>query len=343
MKSIRLKDGKVIAEKGIPYIIAEVNSSHNGNPEVAKQMIDMAVDAGCDCVKFQSWSVESLYSKTYYDANPISKRFVKKFALSADVLKEMADYCADKGIAFSSTPYSISEVDFLVDVCKAPFIKISSMEVNNPEFLKYIACKGIPVIISTGMSDYEEVREAIEVIKSAGNQDIIILHCVSLYPTPIENVNLNNMITLSDMFPDCLIGFSDHTIGDECAVAATVMGATVLEKHITLDSQKIGMDNQMAMEPNEFIEYVRKCKNIKGAQGSKERVLLAEEIKQRETMRRSIVLTRNMKAGEIISKADIDVKRPGTGISPKDIDKVIGRRLNRDIESDSIVFENDLQ
>ncbi len=342
MSSVTLAGGKVVSEFGSPYVIAEVNSSHNGNLDVAKAMIDAAVAAGCDCVKFQSWSADTLYSKSYYKANPIAKRFVDKLSLSSEELGQMAKYCSERGIAFSSTPYSRKEVDFLAYECNVPFIKIASMEANNPEFIRYIAEKKIPIVISTGMADFSEVKEAVKIIESTGNKDIVILHCVSLYPTPIGKVNLNNILSLRRLFPNYPIGFSDHTIGDAAAVAAVVLGAAVIEKHITLDAKKIGMDNQMAMEPEQLQILVDKCKSITNALGVEERVLHPEEIKQRENMRRSIVVTRDMKAGERLSREDLDVKRPGTGIVPKRIDEIVGQVLRNDIESDMILTESDL-
>lgn len=343
MSEIKFADGVLVKEFGEPYIIAEVNSSHNGSTEIAKCMIDVAVEAGCDCVKFQSWSTQSLYSKSHYLQNPIAKRFVDKLSLTPDELKEMADYCKQKGIAFSSTPYSRDEVDFLVDECNVPFIKISSMEVNNPEYIKYIAGKQIPIVISTGMADYDEVKKAVEMIESVGNRQIVILHCVSIYPTPYDKVNLNNMLALREIFPKYPIGYSDHTLGDAVATGAAIMGAAVIEKHITLDAQKIGMDNQMAMEPEELKVFVDKCKRISSALGSKIRIVQREELKQRNNMRRSIVVTRDMKAGEIIKTEDVDVKRPGTGLAPEKIPQIIGRKLKNSIESDMLLLESDLE
>lgn len=342
MRQLVLKDGRTISDNEKPYIIAEVNSSHNGDVDVAKKMIDVASDAGCDCVKFQSWTTKSLYSQTYYNANPIAKRFVDKLSLTSEELKELAVYCHQKGIGFSSTPYSKEEVDFLVDYCDIPFIKIASMEANNPDFIEYIAKKNVPIIISTGMADYKEVKKAINIIEEAGNHKIAILHCVSLYPTPIEKGNLNNIIALQEMFPDYPIGFSDHTIGDAVAVASVILGASVLEKHITLDAKKIGMDNQMAMEPTQLKEFVRKCKSIRSSLGEKERILQPEELKQRENMRRSIVTIRKMKEGEIICEEDLTAKRPGIGISPERKKEIIGKKLKNDIEADSIILESDL-
>lgn len=343
MSCVEFKDGKMVSNYGTPYIIAEVNSSHNGNTEVAKQMIDAAVEAGCDCVKFQSWSAKTLYSKTYYKQNPIAKRFVDKLSLSSQELKEMALYCKEKGIAFSSTPYSKEEVDFLVDECEVPFVKISSMEINNPEYLEYIARKGIPLVVSTGMSDYDEVERAVRVIEATGNTQIVILHCVSVYPTPIKDANINNILKLREMFQKYPIGFSDHTMGDEVAIAATALGAACIEKHITLDAKKIGMDNQMAMEPEALKELVRKCKTVNEALGSKERFLLDAELKQREHMRRSIVVTRDMKVGEIVSRKDLDIKRPGNGIPPIEMQHIIGCKIKNDIESDTILMLSDLE
>lgn len=343
MSSIRLADGTLISEFEKPYIIAEVNSSHNGSKEAAKKMIDAAKAAGCDCVKFQSWSSKSLYSKSYYDSNPIAKRFVEKFSFSSAELKEMSDYCRNVGISFSSTPYSKEEVDFLVEQCDVPFVKIASMEVNNPAFIRYIAGKKVPIVLSTGMSEYAEIEQAVRMIEDSGNNDIVILHCVSLYPTPMEKANINNILGLRNIFPDYPIGFSDHTLGDSASLAATVMGAAVIEKHLTLDSKKIGMDNQMAMEPDDLKNMVDKCKMIKSALGTEKRILSSAEITQRDNMRRSIVVTRNLKAGDIIDEKDLDAKRPGTGVAPYRIPEFIGKRVKSEIQEDTLFDENDVE
>lgn len=343
MSQVILRDGKKVADYSRPYIIAEVNSSHNGNIEVAKKMIDVAVDAGCDCVKFQSWSSSTLYSRSYYKENPIAKRFVDKFSMTSETLMEMARYCRMKKIGFSSTPYSKDEVDFLVEECNVPFIKVSSMEVNNPEFLGYIAKKGLPTIISTGMADISEVKRAINIFESLGNRNVILLHCVSLYPTPIPNINVNNILGLRECFPDYPIGFSDHTVGDTSAIVSIALGAAAIEKHITLDASKIGMDNQMAMEPDALKQYVIRCHEANSALGTKERILLDEEKVQRKNMRRSIVTTRELKCGHVLSREDMDVKRPGIGISPDKIDELVGKRLKKDIGFDILIMNSDLE
>lgn len=338
-----LRDGTVICDYGRPYIVSEVNSSHNGSMELARQMIDASVEIGCDCVKFQSWSVSSLYSKSYYNENPIAKRFVKKFSMSPEQLKELADYCREKRISFSSTPYSEEEVDFLVEECDVPYVKIASMELNNPRFLRYIGSKQVPIILSTGMSTIEEVAEAIDVLHDAGVKQMVILHCVSIYPTILTSVNLNNIVGLRERFPMHPIGFSDHTEGDAAAVAAVALGAAVIEKHLTMDKSRIGMDNGMATEPPGFSALVSKCRDIQIAMGSKERVLIQEELDQRSNMRRSIISIRDISAGEKIRESDLGAKRPGTGIPPDRINEVVGKIAQKDIQADTLILPEDIQ
>lgn len=341
MAQIILQNGTTVADYGRPYIVAEVNSSHNGSVEVARQMIDAAVQAGCDCVKFQSWSVKSLYSRTYYQKNPIAERFVKKLSLSPEQLRDMAAYCCERGIGFSSTPYAREEVDFLADECCVPFIKISSMEINNLPYLRYIGSKGLPVILSTGMAEMPEIERAVHTLEETGNKRIILLHCVSIYPAAPETIALNNIVGLRERFPNYPIGFSDHTLGEAAAIAATALGAAVLEKHITLDSKKIGMDNQMAMEPEALRQMVTDCRTVQKALGSKTRAVLPQEYEQRKNMRRSVVTVRELHKGEVLQKTDLDVKRPGNGIPPDRLEEIIGSVLLRSVEADTVLEETD--
>ena len=342
MSECIFRDGTVISDYGRPYIVAEVNSSHRGDVEVARQMIDAAVDIGCDCVKFQSWSVESLYSSTYYDTNPIAKRFIKKFALSPEQLKDLSIYCHSKGISFSSTPYSEEEVDFLVEDCNVPYIKIASMELNNPKFLEYIGKKHVPIVLSTGMSTMKEIEEAVQVLHNSwGGVKIVILHCVSIYPTQMQYVNLNNILGLRERF-QCPIGFSDHTEGDSASIAAVALGAGLIEKHLTLDRSKVGIDNGMATEVPEFKAMVAKCRNIQIAMGGKERILTEEEIEQRKNMRRSIIALRNITAGEVIKEVDLSAKRPGTGFAPNRVNEIVGKKAVRDIMADTVILPEDI-
>lgn len=324
-----------------PYFVVEVNSSHNGDMDTAIKMVDAAVRIGGDCVKFQSWSADTLYSKTYYESNPVAKRFASKFSLSPGQLKELAGYCHGCGIDFSSTPYSEREVDFMIEECNAPFIKIASMEINNLPFLRYIGKSEMPVVLSTGMSSYDEVKRAVEVLINSGTSNMVILHCISIYPAEVETVNLNNILGLRDMYPQYPIGFSDHTYGDQAAVAAVALGSALIEKHMTLDRSKVGMDNGMATEPDELKTLIKKCRQIQQAMGRRDRVVSLPELGQRKNMRRSIVASRNLKKGAVIGNGDITAKRPGTGISPDKMDDIVGKTIQRDIEADTLIYDGD--
>lgn len=342
MATMKLRDATVLGDFNKPYIVAEVNTSHFGNMEIAKKMIVQAKEAGCDCVKFQSWSADSLYSQTYYAENPIAKRFVNKFAFSEAQLVEVAEYSKKCGIAFSSTPYSRQEVSFLLDKCDAPFIKVASMDLNNYPYLDFIARTGAPIVLSTGMGELEEIHRAVDTIEKAGNKKICILHCISIYPPEISTIRLKNILGLRKEFPDYPIGFSDHSIGVEMATAAVALGACLIEKHFTLDRSKIGMDNQVATEPEEMATLVRNCHNVQIALGGPERILLPAEIEQRKKMRRSIIAVKHLKAGTKLTANDLDAKRPGTGLPPEKISNLIGKTLLRDIEGDTLITEADI-
>ncbi len=343
MAKVILNNGKIIEDYSKPYFIAEVNSSHNGNIETAKQMILKAKEIGADCVKFQSWSAESLYSKTYYDANPISKRIVSKFAFSEEQFLEIIDFCNKIGIAFASTPYSIKEVDFLLEKGNVPFIKIASMDINNYTFLEYIAKKNTAIILSTGMSTYEEINNAMKVIKDAANKRVILLHCISVYPVDYEDINLNNILSLREQYPEYPIGFSDHSLGYEIPCAATAFGACVIEKHFTLDRSKIGMDNQMATEPDEFKKMIDCCGNVANALGSMKRKVSKKEEEMLLKMRRSVIAKHDLSSGKTLELSDFDYKRPGDGISPSDVSSIVGKKLNKDIKTDYMIRLEDIE
>jgi sialic acid synthase SpsE len=342
MRALQLLNSKEINDSSAPYVIAEFNTSHFGNKETAKEMIKSAKEIGVDCVKFQSWSVESLYSRNYYDQNPIAKRMVKKLAFNEEVLLEMAKYCVELGIGFASTPYSEAEVDFLVDKCKVPFLKIASMELNNYPYLKYIAQKGAPIILSTGMGDLKEIHKAVKTIEEAGNTNICILHCISIYPPELSTINLSNIKMLRKEFPNYLVGFSDHSLGTEMSAASIAMGAAVIEKHFTLDKKRIGLDNQMALEPDEFKLMIDQCNNVKRALGTEERIVLDAELEMRKKMRRSIVTKKDLFKGHILNVDDLYAKRPGDGMSPEKINEIVGKKINRDIRVDELIFEKDI-
>ena len=342
MAKISFKKSVFLEDYGKPYIVAEVNTSHFGDLNIAKKMVKKAKTIGCDCIKFQSWSSESLYSNSYYKENPIAKRFVKKFSFSKEELLEISNYCRSIGIDFCSTPYSREEVDVLIDELNSHYIKVASMDLNNYSYLSYIASKNVPIVLSTGMAEIKEITKAISTIEKQGNLKICILHCVSIYPPKISTIQLKNILGLRKEFPNYPIGFSDHSVGTEIATASIALGACMVEKHLTLDNSKIGMDNQMAIEPNEMEQLVRNCHNVYSAMGQHRRKVSYEELEQRKIMRRSVITVKDLKKGAVLKEKDLEVKRPGTGISPEKLDSLIGKTINRDIEADTIINENDI-
>ncbi len=337
MSKILLRHGQVVGDHLAPYIVAEMNTSHFGDLELARNMIGSAKQAGCDCVKFQSWSAETLYSGAYYKDNAIAKRFVKKLSLADEQLQALSRYCAELGIDFASTPYSRHEAAFLVEHCNVPFIKIASMELNNLPYLDFLGRLGVPLVLSTGMGTMEEIRAAVDTIERTGNDQLVILHCVSVYPAAPELIRLNNVLGLRSEFARYPIGYSDHTLGIEVPVAAVALGACLIEKHFTLDKGRIGMDNQMATEPDEMGQMVRACQHVHKAMGGAARLLDASEYAQRAKMRRSLVTARPLPAGHVICADDLDAKRPGTGIEPCHLPQVVGRKLAVNLDADEAI------
>jgi sialic acid synthase SpsE len=342
MSFITLLNGRSIGDYLNPYIVAELNTSHFGDIEIAKKMIDQAKVAGCDCVKFQSWSAETLYSESYYKANKIAKRMITKFSLNNSQLKELSNYCFDQGIDFASTPYSIEEAKFLIEECNVPFIKIASMELNNLPYLIELGYLGVPLVLSTGMGTYKEIANAVKAIQGTKNEQLIILHCTSVYPANPEIIQLNNIISLRREFSNYPIGYSDHSVGIEIPVASIALGACLIEKHFTLDSSRIGMDNQMATEPEEMAAMVTACHKVHQSMGRFERILCVDELDQIPKMRRSIVSKIDLNPGDVISIENVELKRPGTGIPPTEFYEIIGRKVNKKLEQGSIILPSDL-
>ncbi len=335
-RAIKLNDKRYIGDSHRPYFVAELNTSHFGNIKLAKKMILEAKQSGCDCVKLQSWTSDTLYSKNFYKKNPISKKFFDKYSLNNHKLKELSIYSKKIGISFSSTPYSEDEVDFLVKECNPAFIKVASMDLNNHIFLKYIAKKKVPIILSTGMGTEKEIVRAVKVIKDNGQSKICILHCVSLYPLDHKIANLKNITMLRKKFKNIPIGYSDHSIGSLLPVASVSLGACLIEKHFTLDNQKIGMDNQMATEPGGMKKLTSDCLISFDALGSENRKLSRQEFDQRKKMRRSVFIKKMIKKNEIITMKKIILRRPGTGISPNKIKMILGKKARKDLKEGSL-------
>ena len=332
-----------------PLIVADIGANFNGDIGLAKDMISRAKDVGVDVVKFQSWRKETLFSAGLYrDKAAGIKVFGHKrqgelldfLSLSEKQLWEMKKYCDDQNILFSSTPFTLHDVDVLMDM-EVPFIKIASMDLNHISFLKYVAGKQVPVILSTGMGTIEEIRKAVEIFGSVGNEQLILLHCTALYPPLDDEVNLNNIDYLREVF-DCPVGYSDHTLGYAIPLAAAVKGACIIEKHYTLDKTLPGWDHAVSATPEEFKVIVEESKRIIKALGYRERVVGEREMEKIKSFRRSIVAKRDLPAGTKLASDDIDFKRPGTGIAPSELDCVLGKKISKDIEVDELIQWEDL-
>ncbi|MDH5691808.1 MAG: N-acetylneuraminate synthase family protein [Gammaproteobacteria bacterium] len=335
-----------------PYVIAEIGANHNGDMDLAKELIKQAKKAGADCVKFQSWSKESIFSRSKYEKNYFLQddyrgrsdtnleQIVEKYSMSEQELLSMKEYADSVGIDFTSTPFSIREVDFLVEILKAPFIKVASMDLNNYPFLKYISQKKLPIILSTGLSELYQIDRAVKTIEEQGNTNIVILHCVSIYPPEDSQVNLNNITTLQTVYPSYPVGFSDHSLGSPIPLASVTKGACVIEKHFTLDKGMEGWDHKVSADFDELQQICFESKRIYRALGSA-RIDAVENTERKNEFRRSIVLTRSMSRGEVIKGTDLDFKRPGTGLPPEMYEMVVGLTLTKDKEEDSILTKDD--
>jgi len=347
---------------GKPFVIAEVGSNHNGDIELGKKMIDAAVEAGADCVKFQAFDMQLFSSVCYEDdkrrdstidshsalkkhltethKNSL-KEEMEQHVASKEMLRAFKEYCDEKNVAFFCTPLNIGVTDFLVDELGMEFIKVASMDLNNLPFLEYLAKKNKPIILSTGMGTLQEIMDAVNTIVEAGNDQIVLLHCVSLYPPKDETVNLNNLEMLRNTF-DFPIGFSDHTFGTSIPLAAVAKGASVIEKHFTLDKTLPGWDHKVSANPEEMKEIVEGSRRINLALGNYRRTVSQEELDKKALFGRSVILVRDMTQGEVVKEEDIDYRRPGTGIKPGHSKFVIGRTLKKDLKADDLVKFDDL-
>ncbi len=324
-------------------IIAEAGVNHNGKLEIAKKLAQVAKECGADIVKFQTAKLESLVSKCAPMADYQKKNIgqeksqmemLKQLLLSYEEFLELAKYCEEIGIKFLSTPFDIESVRFLSSMQDT--WKIPSGEITNYPYLKEIANTGKKVFLSTGMSDIQEVESAFKLLRNNGIKDITLLHCTTEYPAPLEEVNLNAMIALKERF-DCPIGYSDHTKGVEIVVAAVAMGATVVEKHFTLDKNMEGPDHKASIEPDELKYMVECIRNIERAMGDGVKKPTKSELKNRDIARKSIVAKSNISKGEVFSENNLTTKRPGNGISPMRWNEIIGTVASRDFEEDELI------
>ncbi len=342
--------GRLVGPGEPPYIVAEIGANHNGDLELCYRTIDQAKASGADAVKFQSWSRSSLISEGEYRRNtrygpdgsrsPGLREAVETYALSADQHHAIADYCHDKGITFFSSCFSREEVD-LLDSLDVPAFKIASMDVNHLPLLRYVASKGRPVVLSTGLATLGEVEQAVQVLRAAGSGPIALLHCIAIYPCEPAMVNLANLTTLRQAF-DLPVGYSDHTLGTAVSLGAVALGACMIEKHFTLDKKLAGWDHAISADPLELAQLAAGSRAVYESLGSAVRALTCAEIEKRKVFRRRAVLRDSLAAGHVIHESDLEFKRPGTGIRPDELPYIVGRRLTRDLEAEAELEWSDI-
>lgn len=325
------------------YIIAEAGVNHNGSFDLACRLVDAAKAAGADCIKFQTFRAQNLVSRNAGKADyqkdttgdGSQADMLSKLELSYDAFSRLKQYCEEVGITFLSTPFDLESVAFL-DALGVPFWKIPSGEVTNLPYLEALAKTGRPVVMSTGMCEMDEIEAALRVLRENGTSDIRLLHCNTEYPTPFADVNLRAMETMRRAF-GVEVGYSDHTRGIEVPIAAVALGATIIEKHFTLDRNMEGPDHKASLEPDELAAMVSAIRNIEQALGSGEKTASPSEQKNIAVARKSIVAKRAIKAGERLTEDNLTVKRPGSGVSPMRWRDVLGTAAIRDFEEDEMI------
>ena len=328
-----------ISKNHSKYIIAEIGNNHNGSINLAKKLIVQAKRSGADCVKFQTFSTTSLFSKKSLSRNKRLKSDSDKYTLKLNSFKLLKEYSLKHKIDFTATPFSKSEVDFLVDKLNLKFVKIASMDLNNYPLIEYIAKKKVSVIISTGFGSKNEIQKAVNILKK-NRIKFIILHCVSEYPPVDKNLNLLRIKQLKKLF-NCPIGSSDHTIGTASSVTALALGARVIEKHFTINKRMSGWDHRISSDPEElkFIcDYAYRIEKILGQR----KIFRVEHKKNMLLFRRSIVAAKNLHKGKKIIFSDLDFKRPGDGLEPIKFKNLIGKILNKNINYDDQITLNDI-
>jgi len=334
----------ILEKRSSIYIIAEIGGNFITYKEAIK-LIDAAKESGVDCVKLQTYKAENISSKTaFFDMENTGKisqyEYFKKYEISEELHKKIINYIKSKDLDWFSTPSHPEDLDMLVKLGMEA-IKLGADDATNIPFIKYCAKTGLPIVLSTGMCTLDEVKEAVETILSQGNKKIVLLHCISGYPTYPEQVNLNVINTYKKEFPDLLIGFSDHTLTPLTCIAAAVMGANVVERHFTLDKKAEGPDHMISATPDEMKYIVDSIRTVEIMKGSEVKIPYGVEVQNRINNRKSIVAIKNIKKGELFSSDNIYMKRPGTGIEPKYYEQILGKIAHKDIEADEILQWSD--
>ncbi len=342
--------GSRVIGNGHPcFIIAEAGVNHNGDLSLAKRLIDTAAESGADAVKFQTFQADFVVTKNAkkasYQKSTTGKTesqydMIHRLELPFKAFAELKRYAESKKILFLSTPFDRNSVDFLEKI-KISAYKIPSGEIDNPSLLAHIARKHKPIILSTGMSTLGEIERSIRLIFSEGGKEIALLHCITAYPARVKDVNLRAMETMRCAFK-VPVGFSDHTLGISIPIAAVSMGACILEKHFTLDKTLPGPDHRASLDPIELQMMVRAIRDVESAKGNGIKNPSHSEIKNKRSIRRSIVAARDIPKNAIIGEDSVSVKRPGTGISPVNLSLVLGSVAKRNIKNDEVLSWNDI-
>lgn len=338
---------KIIGDGNPAFIIAEAGVNHNGDINIAKELIDKAVIAKVDAIKFQTFNTEKLVTgyaeMANYQKDNIGRvdsqfNMLKKLELTHENFKDLKEYCKHKEIMFLSTPFDFESADFLASIDMEAY-KISSGDLTNIPLLRHIAKYNKPIILSSGMATLSDIEDAISAINHCGNLQVAVLHCTSNYPAKLENVNLNAMGTIKNAFK-VVSGYSDHTKGITIAIAAATMGANIIEKHFTIDKTMEGPDHKASLSPLELSDMVQAIRDVEMALGTGIKRYNSSEVDTMKAARKSIVAARDIQKGDTVNLVDLDYKRPGTGLSPKHYIDIVGKKINRDIKMDEQIALN---
>ena len=342
-------DGHRVGPGNAPFVIAEIGVNHNGDPELARQLIDAAADVGADAVKLQAFRADELArpdapQAAYQQdraASASQLEMLRSLELTSAAMRSLAAHAAARSITFFASPFDLPSVALLEEL-RVPIIKIGSGDVTNVFLLRAAAALGRPVILSTGMSEIGEVDAAVETLRSAGCASLVVLQCTSSYPAPVEEANLRVLATLRDRY-EVVVGYSDHTVGTTTAIAAVALGASVIEKHLTLDNSLRGPDHAASLDVGAFATYVTSIRDAYAALGSADKQVSPAELDVRKVARRSLVLRDDLARGIVLEARHLDARRPADGISPASLDEVLGRRLARDVVAGAALLHEDLE
>ena len=346
MAAFTLYDDVLIGDGHPAYIVAEIGANHDGDPETARRCIEAAAACGVDAVKFQTYTASELLSNyrnpiTWGPAGATTTEEIgamfDRIALPRPAHKALFDYAHELGLMAFSTPFSLDGLDFLLDELDMPCIKIASSDVSYPDLLMRSAQSGRPVMLAVGKSTLAEADTAVSTLLDNGCTQLVLMHCVANYPSRMEEMNLRTITSLATMYPECVIGFSDHSMGITAALGAVALGAKVIEKHFTLDCGRVGPDHWFSMDPETMASLVREVRSLEAAMGNPRKRVLPREDGERRTSIRSLSLARPLKRGDRVALDDLRVVRPGYGISPLDREKVLGLPLAVDLPGDTVL------